>query len=163
MIFFHQIMDSIITYQVDLSKEPSLPFPNAVCVSSQLPEELQKSVLIKKISREVFVGSKRLEIIQYEGQKNGCVAGETLMSGLLRENCISPPASLLDFFIEHPEFWPESWKDPGMWVYFFGTEYQGSYKKSCYRRGYWEDGKVVSGVNWKVFNFGRNHYTAVLI
>lgn len=101
-------------------------------------------------------GFEKLGLYRSEHQLNGkSILGHELRTEIEGRPEAKLPAALLDYLVEHPLLWPESWKkDVGgntTYIYFWGDLFRDSDGPLYVRYGYWKGGGVVSGCRWLVY------------
>ena len=77
-------------------------------------------------------------------QENGSIQGNDLRKKVETKNPYN--ANLLDFYLDHPELIPESWK--GKEIFFWGTIYRNADGRLCVRYLYWDGVRWDWGFNW---------------
>ncbi len=132
-------------FYVDIDSSARLPFDGAVL-------EIHRGsgfIPLERKAGGVYLDGKKLTIFLPEGQKDGrVVKGYALRTELeVRGHNVS--AKVLDFCVDHPEFWPEGWKKDAqgntIYVFFWDDIFRGpSAGRLFVRYGHWIAGKVVS-------------------
>lgn len=120
------------TTKIDTDKSPSLPFLAATIES----HKKMGKIAWKKDGMSLYLSEK---------QRNGnYIHGNDLRKELESQPVLN--ATVLDYLIEHPELYPEDWKDK--YIHFWGTIFRNSGGRLCVRCGYWNEGRVVSSYRW---------------
>jgi hypothetical protein len=152
-----------IDHVIDLSAPARLPFNFAT-------NEVHHGDGVVKLERredDLYLGGKKISLfLSKKQQPGGSVDGYDLRKELeKRDGNLS--AKVLDYLVDHPEFWPESWKKDKygktIRVFFWNDIFRSLDGDPCVRYGIWSDGKVLSHHHWLEHDWTSNDPTASLI
>lgn len=136
-----------IDHVIDLSALARLPFDGATL-------EVHRGSGIAKLERrgdDLYLDGKKINLFLSKKQKVGSIGGHDLRKEVEKRGD-NVSAKVLDYLVDHPELWPESWKkDKGgntVYVFFWDDIFRRSGGGFCVRCGCWGGGRVVSGCYW---------------
>lgn len=142
------VPELLTEFSVNLDGPARLPFPSAVL-------EVHRGSGVVKVERKLdgtYIDKKKPGLFLSEKQRGGGYPGHNLRKEVeARNNNLS--AVLLDFFVEHPEFWPDEWKKDSqgntLCVLFWDDIFRSpSIDRLFVRYGCWDGGRVVSNYDW---------------
>lgn len=152
-----------VEHMIDLGGAAKLPFEGATC-------EWHSGTGIFKVERRpngIYLGERKLGgLFRAKEQKKGVIIGHDLRKECERRDDLLP-ATVLDFMVAHPEFWPEEWKKDAqgntLYVFFFNDVFRSPAHGNLFvRYGYWLEGEVVSDYGWLGHGFDSNRPVASL-
>ena len=141
---------SVLRAEIDLDVQPALPFDGAT-VKKHIGGG--KATIEKRVDG-VYLNGKKLVLRRSDRQLNGkCIQGHNLLVEIEGQQWVVHNATLLDFFLKNPQFWPDDWKkdEAGntIYIFFWGTQFlRPSFGSVCVRYGYWHGETVVSDYDW---------------
>lgn len=147
---------SVIEHLIDLSAPCELPFNTAERVS----EAKSGVVKLERRGDDLYFDGKKIELFLSKKQKgDSYIVGYDLRTELEKRGG-NVSAKVLDHLVEHPELWPESWKNDSqgntIYVYFWDDIFRHPSDGFLYvRYGCWRSGRVVSFSVWLALDWGR--------
>lgn len=158
----HQI--TLIDHVIDLSSPARLPF-NVATVATLEVHRGEGIVKLERRGDDLYLDGKKINIFLSKKQKGGSIGGHDLRKELEKRGD-NVSAKVLDYLVDHPELWPESWKkDKGgntNYVFFWDDIFRDSGGNLYVRFGCWDEGKVVSDCHWLDRGWDNNNPAASL-
>jgi len=134
---------------IDTDIDPQLP----ACGSGLKIEKHARvgKVVIEKRPGGLYIGGKKFVLRLLSRQVDGNVDyGYAMLDELGDQPVLS--ASFLDFFLDHPEFYPEELKKDAdghrLHAYFWGTEYKGENEELYIRYLCWDGTRLLCSHDW---------------
>ncbi len=147
-----------IDHLIDLSLPCKLPFEGAI------REKVAHGGVVKleKRSDDLYLDGRKIVLHLSQNQKDGKVIGGHKLRKELETRGGNIGGRVLDYLVDHPELWPESWKKDAegrtIFVYFWEDIFRDPSSGNLFVRcGYWHEGEVVSrydylGNDWRDYD-----------
>lgn len=159
----HEIKEIEGVINLDAPVRWGVPDPTPGCYTRERQPSRGGLAKLEKHLDSLYLDGKKICLFQSEEQQNApswSTTYEQLMSVFNESGKQGISAKVLDYLVEHPQLWPQEWKQDDFWVFFTADTFlhTGS-RESLVLGGYWVrrrggEGVVASDYMW-IHRHGR--------
>jgi hypothetical protein len=154
---------TIVKHTVDLGVPPRLPFNGAEVVKHEGTGVVEIEL---RSDDNLYVDGKKVELFLSERQKgNKRIVGHELRQELESGEKVLLNSNVLDYLYDHPELYPEHWKQDEKgdtrYIFFWGSSFRHSALGNlCTRSLFWVSGGLHRYYHWLGYDWDRQYPSA---